>query len=221
MFVSKLNILGIHLKVVFQYLISTIIILVLLQACTKDKIHLEPQMIHHELNNAEFFTCVDTIVAHPSGCGSVILPADSIEERLIDLDFDGNSDFKISCTSWYNFVSASYPCANYNTSIIISSMDTNAFIATTGMFNDSRKYALSDSIRSTDQWRSSAALLLDVQQAPFATTFEGSAFFGLKMNKNNEEWYAWLKLEKDQYKIRVLAYAIKLGQSSGIKAGEH
>ncbi|MFZ9657380.1 MAG: hypothetical protein ACO29Z_01695 [Crocinitomicaceae bacterium] len=195
--------------------------LLIVQACTKDKIHVEPQISYQELNDTEFFTCVDTIVEHPSGCGSVILPSDSIEERLIDLDFDANPDFKISCTSWYNFVSASYPCANYNTSIIISSMDTNAFIATTGMFNDSRKYALSDSIRSTDQWRSSAALLLFVQQAPFTTTFDGLAYFGLKMKKNGEDWFGWVQLEKNTYKIRILSHAVKTGQSTGIKAGEH
>ena len=195
--------------------------LLIVQACTKDKIHVEPQISYQEFNDTEFFTCVDTIVAHPSGCGSVILPSDSIEERLIDLDFDGNPDYKITCTSWYNFVSASYPCANYNTSIIISSMDTNAFIATTGMFNDSRKYALSDSIRSTDQWRSSAALLLFVQQAPFTTTFDGLAYFGLKMKKNGEDWFGWVQLEKNTYKIRILSHAVKTGQSTGIKAGEH
>lgn len=195
--------------------------ILVIQACTKDKIHIEPPIIYHEQNPSEFFTCVDTVVAHPSGCGSVIQPSDSIVERLFDLDLDGNPDYKITCTSWYNFVSASYPCANYNSTIIISGIDTSTFIATTGMFNDSQKYALSDSIRSTDQWRSSAALLLFVQQAPFTTTFDGLAYFGLKMKKNGEDWFGWVQLEKNTYKIRVLSHAVKTGQSTGIKAGEH
>jgi hypothetical protein len=195
--------------------------ILILQACTKDKIHVEPQISYQELNDTEFFTCVDTIIAHPSGCGWVIQPADSMTQRTLDLDGDGTADFNITCTSFYNFVSASYPCANYNSTIIINGIDTNAFIATTGMFIDSRKYALSDSIRSTDQWRSSAALLLFVQQAPFTTTFDGLAYFGLKMKKNGEDWFGWVQLEKNTYKIRILSHAVKTGQSTGIKAGEH
>ncbi|MEN9743396.1 MAG: hypothetical protein RLZZ65_1201 [Bacteroidota bacterium] len=195
--------------------------MLVIQACTKDKIHVEPSILYQEMNPSEYFTCVDTVIAHPSGCGWIVQPSDSMEARTIDLDADGEADFNITCTSWYHMLSASYPCVNYNTSIIISGVDTNTFVATQGLYNESRKYAVSDSILPSDQWRSSAALLLFVQQAPFATNFEGSAYFGLKMKKNNEAWYAWLELEKNQYKIRVLSHAIKQGQSAGIKAGEH
>lgn len=193
-------------------------------SCLKDKVPV-PQIIdvlinYHEVNPTETFTCVDTIIAHPSGCGMIVQPADSAVSRTIDLDTDGQADFEISCTSWYHFVSASYPCVNYNTSFIISSLQTGAAIATIGNYNEVRKYAENDSIRITDQWYASAAILLAVAQAPFVTDFNGTSFFGLKIRKNNQDWYGWLKLEKSGYHLTLLASGVKQGPSTGIKAGQ-
>lgn len=175
---------------------------------------------YHEINPTETFTCVDTIIQHPSGCGMIVQPADSAVSRTIDLDADGQADFEISCTSWYQFQSASYPCVNYNVSFVISALQNNGAIATVGNFNEVRKYAENDSIQITDQWHASAAMLLDVAQAPFITDFNGTNFFGLKIRKNNEDWYGWLKLNKDGYNLTLLASGVKQGPSTGIKAGQ-
>jgi hypothetical protein len=63
-------------------------------------------------------------------------------------------------------------------------------------------------------------MLLDVAQAPFITDFNGTNFFGLKIRKNNEDWYGWLKLNKDGYNLTLLASGVKQGPSTGIKAGQ-
>ncbi len=197
---------------------NALLILVLLSACLKDKVTYP--IFHQTFVPTESFTCVDTLIQHPSGCGMIVQPADSAVFRTIDLDNDGQADFQISCTSWYDFVSASYPCANYNTSYVISAIQNNGSVATTGNFNEVRKYSENDSISSSHQWYSSAGILVAVNQAPFVTDFNGSSYFGLKIRKNNQDWYGWLKLEKSGYHLTLLASGVKQGPSTGIKAGQ-
>jgi hypothetical protein len=205
---------------------NALLLLVLLSACLKDKVPVPPPpevnvpILHQTFTSPESFTCVDTIIQHPSGCGMIVQPADSAVSRTIDLDADGQADFEISCTSWYQFQSASYPCVNYNVSFVISALQNNGAIATVGNFNEVRKYAENDSIQITDQWHAFAAMLLDVALAPFFTDFNGTNFFGLKIRKNNEDWYGWLKLNKDGYNLTLLASGVKQGPSTGIKAGQ-
>ncbi len=205
---------------------NALLILVLLSACLKDKVPVPPPpevnvpILHQTFTSPESFTCVDTLIQHPSGCGMIVQPADSAVSRTIDLDADGQADFEISCTSWYQFQSASYPCVNYNTSFVISALQNNGAIATVGNFNEVRKYAENDSINSGAHWLSSAGILVAVAQAPFATDFNGISYFGLKLNKANGTWYGWLKLEKSGYHLTLLASGVKQGPSTGIKAGQ-
>jgi hypothetical protein len=196
----------------------------ILASCLKDKVPVPPEIKypirHTEYNPNETFTCVDTIIQHPSGCGMIALPADSSVLRNIDLDADGTADFQISCTSWYQTLSASFPCVNYNTSYAITALQNNGAIATTGTYNEVCKFAVNDSINLTAKWHNSASILLHVTQAPFVTDFNGLCYFGLKLTRNNGNWYGWLKLEKSLYDISLISSAIRLGPSSGIRAGQ-
>lgn len=202
----------------------SLLLFLLLTGCFKDKVPVPPPVsypiLHQEFLPIESFSCVDTLIQHPSGCGIIVQPSDSLVTRTIDLDADGQADFEISCSSWYHFLSASYPCVNYNTSYMISAQQSGAAIATIGNYNEIKKYVESDSIRPTDQWRTSAALLLAVTQAPFVTNFNGLSYFGLKLSKANGEWFGWLKLSKDNFNLTLLATGVKLGPSSGIQAGQ-
>ena len=73
-----------------------------------------------ELNPNIQITSVDSLIYHGSGCGYVPSPSDSTASISLDINNDNVVDFTLSCNSWYNFVSASGPCANYNTSIVLS-----------------------------------------------------------------------------------------------------
>lgn len=207
---------------------NALLILVLLSACLKDKVPVPPPpevnvpILHQTFTSPESFTCVDTLIQHPSGCGLIVYPIDTTVSRTIDLDADGQADFRISCTSWYHFLSASYPCANYNTSYIMTGLQYEAAISTVGDYSEIRKYAENENIRPNDQWRTSAAILLDVTTAPYATDFFGLSYFGLRLYKanTNEIWYGWLKLEKSGYHLTLLAQGVRSGPSTGIKAGQ-
>ena len=207
-------------------LVNVVTILLILTSCLKDKVPVPPPpevtvpILHQTFVSPESFTCVDTVIQHPSGCGMIVYPIDTIVSRTIDLDADGQADFEIKCESWYHFLSASNPCANYNTSYIITALQSGAAIATVGDYSEIRKYAENEYILPNAQWRTSAAILLDVTTAPYATDFFGLSYFGLRLYKANEVWYGWLKLEKSGYHLTLLASGVKQGPSTGIKAGQ-
>ncbi len=164
-------------------------------------------------------TSVDTIVNLPS-CISLALPADSSSTILLDIDKDGVNDFDITCLSWYNFVSASSPCSNYQKSIMISGLNENNFVAIEGDYFVVKAFDLDQEIEKSENWSNFAYFMKLDQGLWFSANLEGEMYVGLKFEKQFKKYYAWLYIEKIDYKIIIKSYAFRNKSGKTIKAGQ-
>lgn len=200
---------------------------VLLVACAKDD-DLEPtpaptpaaDILYTELDSTLKLTSVDTLIFHPSGCGMLPSPSDSSATRSIDVDNDGAADFTIACGTWYYFVSASGPCANYNTSMTITGASDERKISITNNYNTVARYAENDVIDNTQNWVSTATLMLSSATAPFSTNFNGTTYIGLKIGSDQGDRFAWLRLRKEGYVLTLYSHAIAASSTGQILAGQ-
>lgn len=194
-------------------------------SCKKDKVQ-----INHESNPDEIMfvdipdivlSSTDSVYYIPFGPGCpVASPEDSTAEYNIDIDGNGIDDFTISMTHWYEFVSASSPCANYNYRISILGIINENKIATTNHYNEVAKFNLNQDIGASLNWNNSASILMQVTTAPFSTNFNGSAYIGLKLGAGADSNYGWLLIDKVNYAITIKEMAINLTNTNSIKAGQ-
>ncbi len=204
------------------YLSSLLILAVIMgTACKKAKSSSSSFIQYAEWTPPIQATAVDSMVLHPSGCGLTPVPADSTVIVELDIDQDGLTDFILQCTSWYQFVSASDPCANYHQSITISGASEFNNIAIDGNYNAVHILNHGESVGATLNWSNTATLLLASANAPFSTDFSGNAYLGLQIVANNSHLhFAWLSLQKTGSQVSLLSWAIQKSESTSIQAGQ-
>jgi hypothetical protein len=173
-----------------------------------------------ELNPNIQITSVDSLIYHGSGCGYVPSPSDSTASISLDINNDNVVDFTLSCNSWYNFVSASGPCANYNTSIVLSGTSNENKVGISGNYNIVKQYVLNDVIDNSQQWSNTAMLMLSSASAPFATNFNDTVYLGLKINTDQGDYFGWIYIDKNGYDVKVISYAVNQTVNSSINAGQ-
>jgi len=203
---------------------DVIIILVSLSicifSCNKESENIPDDIMHYELNPQLELTSVDSLINHPSGCGNIPIPSDSSASLSLDINNDGTNDFSISCLSWYEFVSASGPCANYNTSITIHGTTEKNKISIQENYNTIKTLNFNDIIDNSYNWHENATLMISSAQAPFSTNFNGSVYLGLKLKQDEEEYFGWLYINKSDYLITIMSYAINQTAHNCIHAGQ-
>lgn len=193
--------------------------------CSKEN-DLEPEnpltegITYTELNPSIQLTSVDSLIYHGSGCGYVPSPSDSTASISLDINHDNVVDFTLSCNSWYNFVSASGPCANYNTSIVLSGTPDKNKVGITENYNSVKRFVLNEEIGNSQQWSSTAMLMLSSATAPFATNFNDTVYLGLKINTDEGDYFGWIYIDKNEYNVTVLSYAWNQSVNSSINAGQ-
>ena len=133
--------------------------------------------MYHELNPQLEVTSVDTLISHPSGCGEVPIPSDSSASIFLDINNDGTNDFSITCSTWYQTISASYPCVNYQKRITISGTNENNKISIQENYNIVKTFNINDIIDDSDNW-GEYAILMGSAQSAFSTNFNGSVYLG-------------------------------------------
>ena len=211
-----------------QLKIETYIILLISSVfigCSKEN-NLEPDIpiaeciIYTELDPYFRITSVDSLIPHGSGCGYIPSPSDSTASISLDINNDTVVDFILSCKSWYNFVSASGPCANYNTSIVLSGTSNENKVGISGNYNIVKQYVLNDVIDNSQQWSNTAMLMLSSVSAPFATNFNDTIYLGLKINTDQGDYFGWIYIDKNGYDITVISYAMNQTANSSIDAGQ-
>ena len=212
-----------------DYMKITTYILILISStifgCSKEN-DLEPEnpitegIIYTELIPSIQITSVDSLIYHGSGCGYVPSPSDSSASISLDINHDNIVDFTLSCNSWYNFVSASGPCANYNTSIVLSGTSDKNKVGITENYNSVKRYVLDEEIGNSQQWSSTAMLMLSSVTAPFQTNFNDTVYLGLKINTDEGDYFGWIYMDKDGYDVTVLSYALNQSAHRSINAGQ-
>ncbi len=194
---------------------------VIIAACRRDSNGDDAAIIHSQYTPAILLTCVDSVIQHPSGCGMIPVPTDSTSTIQIDMDQNGTFDFSITCSTWYQFVSASGPCANYNSSMIVSGITTANEISIGNIYNASRYYNYGEEISEQGTWFNSSLLQLHVATAPFQTDFDNEKYVGIRMGSPSEYQYGWILLEKIGFKLYVKSSGIQTCRTKAIQAGQY
>ncbi len=149
------------------------------------------------------------------------VPTDSISTIQIDMDQNGTFDFSITCSTWYQFISASGPCANYNSSMIVSGITPDNEIAIGNSYNASRYINYGEEISEQGTWLNSSLLQLHVATAPFQTDFNGEKYIGIRIKTSEGFRYGWILFEKTSYVLYVKSTGIQTCASKAIQAGEY
>jgi hypothetical protein len=202
-----------------------IILLSTIVACTKKSVEkpdvpIVDGIIYTELDPLIHLSSVDTLIAHGSGCGNIPSPADSITSISFDINNDDTLDFTLSCKSWYYFVSASSPCANYHTSIYLSGTAEEHKVGITEPFNSVKRYLPDEVIDASQNWSNPAMLMLSSATAPFSTNFNDTAYVGLKIHTDQGDYFGWIYFDKQGYDLTVISYAVHQTVNSPIRAGQ-
>lgn len=191
-------------------------------SCTKDKTQFESEKFDIQLisvDSTKRICSIDHLVFHPSGCGNVQSPTDSLDEDSLDLDSNGLIDSYIYAKSWYNFISASNPCVNYNHSIAISGTNTDIQFAKIQPYNQVELFEENTTIDSLNKWDYSVVLSLSVQQAPFSCNFDGIHYIGYRMKNAQGYSYGWIKVISDLFGVKLVDAALNRTLDMGIPAG--
>jgi hypothetical protein len=137
---------------------------------------------------------------------------------FLDINNDGNNDYKISCRRFYTMEQVHEPLLNYLA--VIDSIGKNRVIG--------GPFSLADTININDYYYKSAFLYgLFAEMGglmgnwyiavPDTATF---AFAGLKFYINNQPHYGWLRLKTDGKKITIDSYAWNSTPNQLIIAGQ-
>ena len=163
------------------------LIILFFLSCKKDKVVDCPKsfdIIEIAVDSNRVITSIDTFINHPSGCGVVPSPSDSLDVDSLDLNPDGIKDCYINAKTWYQMVSASYPCANYSHSVVLSTIQNDIQFTKSGFYNQFGYFDENELIDSTKDWSESIMFSLSVPQAPFSCYYQGIHYIGYRVIKN-------------------------------------
>ena len=213
------RILGILNRVTLSFFVG---ILLLFYSCKKDNTEVSQKVydiIKLDFDTNRVVSSINTFINHPSGCGMIPSPSDSLDVDSLDLNNDLINDSYISAKSWYQFVSASYPCVNYSHSVILASNQSNIQFMKSGMYNQVDTLNFNDVIDSTKAWANSVIFALYVPNAPFSCYYHGVHFIGYRVSKGVGYQYGWLKIKSTNNGISIVEGALNRTIDMGIPAG--
>jgi hypothetical protein len=167
------------------------------------------------------FTSVRTWIN--TGMGTFPVPSDSSAGMGLDFDQDSIINVYVGINTFYEFVSASNPEANYNYSANLAPAQPNDSIASESMGQPKAKIFKKDSIipgNSTFYW-------LGIMYGEGVSTFhvpapQGDAYFGFKIAKSGGYQYGWVLLRIDSWSkiLTIKEYAINRTLNKPIMAGQ-
>lgn len=198
---------------------STFLILIL-NACNKDKNNL---ITYIDLNPDLILLPADSVGNHPSGlCQEKIpFPTDSVVTVELDINQDGINDYIFTYSTSYDWVSASSPCANHNSTLQVSGIgaDNKIMVANTDM-NEISVLAGGDLISSNQLFSTNAIIYRDNAMGfLYFGDFLGEGYMGFKLSGGELGWIK-LNFQRDLFKCSILEYGYNQNANSQIKAGE-
>lgn len=198
-------------------------ILVFVSSCKKDKTNYSEKVydiIELNFDTTRIVSSIDTFINHLSGCGLIPSPSDFRDVDSLDLNNDLTMDSYISAASWYNAVSYSNPCVNYNYGIALISIQSDVQFMKIGMNNQVDTLKLNDIINSSKAWENDVALVTRVTSAPFSCNYQGVHYIGYRVAKGSGFQYGWLKVKSVNYGVSIIEGALNRTIDMGIPAGK-
>ena len=230
------------MKTIFQSISVCFTLVLFAYSCKRDTGPIEPALevaqsvsvaqdsIHHKvLSPYVILNPITNLVMHPSGCGYVFNPHDTITTYDLDLDSNGVADLQFLSKAYYEFHSASSPCVNYLRSTNISALnssDSLGFIPYTPINMYIFKtlfHSLGDTIDGTNRFQSQSGFSFYVymgMSSPEAI-HGGDFYLPLKRTLNNKTMYGWMKIDTIGYGgIIIKEYAINNTNGNKIICGQ-
>jgi len=194
----------------------------MISSCVKDK-DLTDEIIFVDLNPDLILNPVDSVGLHPSGlCQQVIpFPSDSIISTDIDINQDGQNDYRFTFTNFYEWVSASYPCANYNSIVQINALiNGNKVVIANEEMHDIKVLNCNDNINKKDLFYDNAFIYRNVAMGNlYFGDFSGEGYIGFKLSNGELGWIK-INFQKDYFLCIILEYAYNKNVASDINAGQ-
>lgn len=188
----------------------------------KDDPMIEPDKIYFkEFQPYVELTSVDTFYNSYPNCQTPS-PLNGSVDFYVDIDSNGVNDFKITIRHFYKNISP-HPCVNYNYVIGIYGSSSENFVSGIGEWNIPKYFTIGELIDSTLQWDNISTILYDVNYmgGPYGgADFIGDKYMGLSIDYGENRNFAWLRINKNGFKITIKSFAINFAQNKPIKAGQ-
>lgn len=172
---------------------------------------------------------ISNMIPHPSGCGYIPTPSDTIVSDSIDIDLDGVYDMKFINEHYLYWISASSPCYNFNCKIsvkMINIIDTIAF------YNDEYWWIdelyLNDSIDNNLNYNYYNYPINQpfisyhcTSGPPGIHNFIGEKYLGFKMYRSGKTMFGWVRIESVGYNgVIIRDFAVNQTNNNLILAGQ-
>ncbi len=193
-------------------------------SCDKEKEpELKDKIIHLDLTPDLTLHAVDSVGFHPSGLCQEVIPFPSDSTVIVDLDInlDGDSDFRFTYSTFYEWVSASSPCANYNSTLEVSGMNADNKIMVANEDIHEISVLENGDLINTDQLFSDNAIIYRDNAMAFLYfgDFSGEGFIGIKLFGGELGWIK-LNFQKDSFTCAIMEYGYNKTINSQIAAGQ-
>lgn len=147
---------------------------------------------------------VTEVYDHPSGCGEVYLPADTLSAIPIDINGDGMADYEIQSEHWYDEVSASGPCANYHYARTVQPLHDTCQVAFDGYWYEVLPFQSGDAIGPLQDYFSFGMLFLEANGAGWGGNFlDGTAYVGIRTGTSEAYHYGWILVSQNGPEITL------------------
>jgi len=201
-------------------------ILFFITSCKKDKTNVQVKIydiIDLNFDTNRIVSSIDTFIYHPSGCGMIPFPSDSLDVDSLDLNNDSIYDSYLRAKSWYNATSMSYPCANYCFSLSLNSIQSEIQFSKIGTSGNYQVDTLNfnDVVDLNKDWSFGVIFELNSSSpAPYYTSNKGTHYIGYRVAKGVGYQYGWLKVKSVNNGISIIEGALNRTIDMGIPAGK-
>lgn len=197
---------------------------VIILSCDKAKVaDLQDKIVYVDLTPDLVLHPVDSVGQHPSGfCYEYIpFPTDSIQNVDLDIDQNGVNDFRFTYTTFFQFVSASNPCTNYNSSLVVKGLSAENNIRVKNLEMDEVCVLDTGDLIKSNQLFSNNAVIFRDYASNFLNydDFAGEGFIGVKFSGGK---IAWIKLDfqKNSFTCTIMEYGYNETKNNQIAVGQ-
>jgi len=205
------------------FLIIGVISMIIISCDEETETELKDKIIYVDLSADLTLHPVDSVGFHPSGLCQEVIPFPSDSTVIVDLDInqDGDDDFRFTYSTFYEWVSASSPCANYNSTLQVSGLkaDNKIMVANEDM-NEISVLENGDLINSDQLFSDNAIIYRDNAMAfLYFGDFLGEGFIGFKLSGGELGWIK-LDFQKDSFTCEIMEYGYNETINSQMTAGQ-
>jgi len=208
--------------------IMVLAFLIFLSGCKKKSEDNVPVILPDEIAYTDLIpdTTVTSVRRWISVYGDAIpIPSDSSASVSLDLDQDLVNDISLGAYTYYNFVSASNPGANYNYYAGVAMLDVKDSIAFGEIacyeYRVAKPFPL-DSVISDSSRFGRSCILYSRGSFPTCSIYapNGDTYLGFKLFRNGGCRYGWIQIRFVSMSLTIKAFAINRTLNKPIRAGQ-